>query len=171
MTFTPICLLVFTAFVIVGFHAVTRTEFILYFLGYNGSYERQKLNQIQERIDTVLELLQYTDFTVPDELVDIHTDTEEILKRYSLFGDLQQLMTGEDGEKIQIPKKNKVKDFLSKPFSECPVCMASVWGIGVQLLHYKGQLYIEFFGVPVFFVLLSCLAIAGMVYTIQILAK
>lgn len=171
-------IIIYACLVIIGFQAVTRPDHLLSFLGVylkekhvlrdlNKELDKRRLDWFEKMQRSIkhgeTDLSDYYDFSKKKELIKslrllvesekIQEQSNDVLKRYN--------------------KKNKswwwrILKPISKPISECIICMANpfTWGGLFVFGHFTKVLYFEFniygFEFPPILLFTSFLAIAGL---------
>ena len=129
-----ISLIVFIGLVIVGFNAVTRKGMLLSRLGSDSS-ELEEMQAMKDELKEDLLKIQQDFFFEARELIEFGNDITELTNNYlSAFQCRVEIHTDEltnwHCEKCKPQTRlQKLKQWISKPFSECTTCMSSVWTI------------------------------------------
>lgn len=128
-------LIILTAFYIRGFHAATRADKLLSFIGFDPDKYAARISKLEDECGEALEKVEQA--------------TDEEINRMELFFNFQESTENlrrqvyefrKDEYDKKISKAAQPDWFFINPWSECEICMSSIWGAVIFGLYTTGIL-------------------------------
>lgn len=133
-------LIAITSLLMKGWHAVTRHGMLLSFLGFDEAKREEKLDMLNRERDEEVEKIEDKVNKFIDEGGKTHVgETEQVTKIHQSH--LDELQKTREYYRHRAKKIQDVKTpWIAKAYSECEVCMSSIWGTGMYFLYTQGFL-------------------------------
>ena len=142
-----------------GWHIVTRHGMLLSFLGFDDEKARIESDALAEDLE--------------DEIMAISEEANQWLLaeegRTTESDGFFQFKDNMELSRLRYSEKSKRVNrhyFLSSPWSECEICMSSIWGGGFFALHYSGAMWFDIYGFPIVAAFIFPICLAGLVIVI-----
>jgi len=139
INYTEILVLIaITSLLMKGWHAVTRHGMLLSLLGFDEAKREEKLDMLNRERDEAVEKIEDKVNAFIDGGGKTHVgETEQVTKIHQ--GHLDELQKTREYYRHRAKKIQEVKTpWIAKAYSECEVCMSSIWGVGMYLLYSNG---------------------------------